>query len=206
MGVLVSFKLQNFVWEIKRKEIFSIKEIIILKSIISSEVKWRIYVSYIMDFLFVIAISLLVKKIANTFSVEIGVVLHFITTQIIFISHKLFWYLNTTYSLYKGFINDGIKCSEVETVSKTISIILSKHCASNLLVITNFLYSHKSQKEVFEPLVAEWQHEYFEDLRNKRFGRAKFTNVRWSYHFLAAMWQKSPIGDLIEFVIKIAKQ
>ncbi len=62
MDVIISPKLQDFVWEIKRKERFSIKEIIILKSIISSEVKWMIYVDDIMDFLFVIGISLFVKK------------------------------------------------------------------------------------------------------------------------------------------------
>jgi len=205
MDVIISPKLQDFVWEIKRKERFSIKEIIILKSIISSEVKWMIYVDDIMDFLFVIGISLFVKNFANIFSVEIGAALHLFITGTIFISHKLFWYLNTTYSIYKGFKNDGIRCSEVEAVSKIVSIIFSKHCASNFLVITNFLYSHKTQKEVFEPLVAEWQYEYFEDLRNKRFRRAKMTNLRWTYHFLTAMWQKSPIGDLIEFISKFAK-
>jgi len=77
--------------------------------------------------------------------------------------------------------------------------------SNKLLTISSFFYSPKTQKEVFEPIVAEWQYEYFEDLRNKRFGRAKCTNLRWTYHFIAAMLQKSPIGDLIEFISKIAK-
>ena len=30
-------------------------------------------------------------------------------------------------------------------------------------------------------------------------------NLRNTYGFIIAIWQKSPIGDLIEFVVKIAK-
>lgn len=75
----------------------------------------------------------------------------------------------------------------------------------NLSKISDFLFSHKTQKEVFEPIIAEWHFEFFEDLNKGRTLRAKWTNLRWTYHFLAAMWQKSPIGDLIEFISKITK-
>ncbi|MGI8884846.1 MAG: hypothetical protein ACR2IA_11465 [Pyrinomonadaceae bacterium] len=75
----------------------------------------------------------------------------------------------------------------------------------NLLKVSSFLYSTRIQNEVFEPIVAEWQFEYCEDLKNERFGRSKITNLRWTYHFLAAMIQKSPIGDLIELIRKFKK-
>ncbi len=75
----------------------------------------------------------------------------------------------------------------------------------NLLSISSFLYSVKNQKEVFEPIVAEWHFEFFEDLKKGRVLKAKWTNIRWTYHFLVAMLQKSPIGDFIEFIRKLMK-
>lgn len=77
--------------------------------------------------------------------------------------------------------------------------------SSKTLRTTNFLYSPKIQKEVFEPINADWQAEYFEALFKKEIWKARWINVRYTYAFLIAMWQKSPIGDLIEFISKIAK-
>lgn len=68
-----------------------------------------------------------------------------------------------------------------------------------------FLYSTKTQKEIFEPIIADWQKEYFEALSRNEIWKARWIKVRYIYAFLAAMWQKSPIGDLIKFVIKIAR-
>jgi len=76
---------------------------------------------------------------------------------------------------------------------------------SKLLFITNFLYSRKIQKEVFLPIAADWLEEYFEALFKKEIWKARWINVRYTSAFLAAMWQKSPIGDLIEFISKLAK-
>ena len=73
------------------------------------------------------------------------------------------------------------------------------------LKIVIFLYSSKTVREVFEPIVADWQEEYFEALFKKEIWKARWINVRYTYAFLAAMWQKSPIGDLIEFISKFAK-
>ncbi len=67
------------------------------------------------------------------------------------------------------------------------------------------MFSTKTQKEIFEPIVADWQEEYFEALFKKEIWKARWINVRYTYAFLAAMWQKSPIGDLIEFISKFAK-
>ncbi len=71
--------------------------------------------------------------------------------------------------------------------------------------IIRFLYSSKTRKEIFEPIIADWQEEYFEALFKKEIWKARWINVRYIYAFLGAMWQKSPIGDLIEFIIKFAK-
>lgn len=77
---------------------------------------------------------------------------------------------------------------------------------SRLLSMSKFLYSAKNQKEVFYPIISDWHEEYFEVLSKKEIWKARLINARYSYAFLAAMWQKSPIGDLIEFVVKIAKK
>ncbi len=76
---------------------------------------------------------------------------------------------------------------------------------AKLLAISKILYSAKIQRELFEPIVADWQEEYFEALLKKEIRKARWINVRYTYAFLAAMWQKSPIGDLIEFISKLAK-
>ena len=71
--------------------------------------------------------------------------------------------------------------------------------------IPNMFYSPKTKQMVFEPLKADWQDELLDaKLRNQTW-KAMQINVRYSFAFLAAMWQKSPIGDLIEFVSKFAK-
>ena len=75
----------------------------------------------------------------------------------------------------------------------------------NVTHIVHFFYSDKIQKEVFDPIVADWQEEYFEALFKKEIWKARWINVRYTYAFIITMWQKSPMGDLIEFIRKIAK-
>jgi len=76
---------------------------------------------------------------------------------------------------------------------------------NNFLKIGQFLFSEKNYIKVFEPIIADWQEEYFEALNKKEICKARWINARYTYAFLAAMFQKSPIGDLIEFIRKIAK-
>ncbi len=73
------------------------------------------------------------------------------------------------------------------------------------LAMSNLLFTNKTNKEIFEPIISDWQEEYFEALFKKEIWKARWINVRYTYAFLAAMWQKSPIGDLLEFVSKFAK-
>lgn len=73
-----------------------------------------------------------------------------------------------------------------------------------LLSITNFIFSSKTQKDTFEPIVADWQKEYFEALFKKEIWKARWITFRYTYAFIVTMWQKSPIGDLIELIKKIA--
>ena len=71
--------------------------------------------------------------------------------------------------------------------------------------IPNMLYSPKTKEMVFEPLKADWQNELSDAKLKKQPWKAIKINIEYSYAFLIASVQKSPIGDLIEFVRKVAK-
>jgi hypothetical protein len=75
-----------------------------------------------------------------------------------------------------------------------------------LLKLSEIIFSDKTQKEVFLQIMADWDEEIYESLRKNKVSSLFIINARNTYAFLAAMWQKSPIGDLIQFVVKIAKQ
>lgn len=70
--------------------------------------------------------------------------------------------------------------------------------------IPNMFYSPKTKETVFQPIKSDWQNELTKaKLRNQTW-KAFEINIRYSFAFLSAMLQRSPIGDLIEFVRKIA--
>lgn len=77
--------------------------------------------------------------------------------------------------------------------------------SAKFLKISGRLYSEKTQKEVFEQIAGEWNDEVYKVLEKNKDASLFMTNARNTYFFLKAMWQKSPIGDLIEFISKIAK-
>ncbi len=71
--------------------------------------------------------------------------------------------------------------------------------------IPNMFYSPKTKKMVFEPLKADWQEELTDAKLRGETWKAFEINIRYSFAFLAAMLQKSPLGDLFEFFGKFAK-
>jgi hypothetical protein len=103
----------------------------------------------------------------------------------------------------QGFVLHFLEKSLEE--NETSSLIKSSQLGNKFGNIVKFLFGDKNQKEIFEPIVTDWQEEYFEALFKKEMWKARWINVRYTYAFIIAMWQKSPIGDLIEFVSKIAK-
>ncbi len=74
----------------------------------------------------------------------------------------------------------------------------------NLLRLSGHLFSSKTQKEVFLPAMADWDEEIFEALKENKDANLFMINVRNTYGFIIAMWQKSPLGDLLEYVRKFA--
>ena len=107
--------------------------------------------------------------------------------------------ITTTISVLFAFIFDAFrKMKEKESFIKEPIFF-------NLLEVSKFVFPSKTQKDTFEPIVADWQEEYFEALHKKEIWKARWIDVRYTYAFLLAMWQKSPIGDLIEYISKLAK-
>ena len=52
--------------------------------------------------------------------------------------------------------------------------------------------------------MSDWDDEIFEALKKDKEANFFMIDVRNTYYFILTMSQKSPIGDLIEFVRKIA--
>ncbi len=71
--------------------------------------------------------------------------------------------------------------------------------------IPNMFYSPKTKEMVFEPLKSDWQNELTDAKMRKQPLKAFQINIQYSYSFIAAIIQKSPLGDLVEFVRKFAK-
>jgi hypothetical protein len=83
---------------------------------------------------------------------------------------------------------------------------ISKPHRYKLLKITGLLFSAKTQEEVFERNMADWDFEFYQALNGKSKNFELFMiSARNTCAFIISMWQKSPIGDLIEFVFQIAK-
>jgi hypothetical protein len=90
--------------------------------------------------------------------------------------------------------------SNSKMLSSQVTIPLRYKCVK----LTELFYSAKTQKEIFLPTMAEWDFEIYEALKENKDANLFMINVRNTYGFVMAMWQKSPLGDLIEYVRKIA--
>ncbi len=70
--------------------------------------------------------------------------------------------------------------------------------------IPNIFYSPKTKETVFNSIRSDWQNELYDaKLRNQTWKTFEI-NVRYSFAFLSSMVLKSPLGDLLEYVRKIA--
>jgi hypothetical protein len=69
--------------------------------------------------------------------------------------------------------------------------------------IPNWAFSSKTKKEVFDPLMSDWQNELLEAKQQDQTWKALEINIKYSGAFIWAMLQRSPIGDAVEVVRKI---
>lgn len=66
-------------------------------------------------------------------------------------------------------------------------------------------YSTKTQEMVFDPIRSDWRDEKTEAKIHGNIGDVIAVNVRYSFAFVGAMLAKSPLGELFEFVGKVAR-
>lgn len=70
--------------------------------------------------------------------------------------------------------------------------------------IPNMFYSPRTKESIFEPLKSDWQDELYQAKLNNQTFKTFEINLKYSFAFLSAMIQKSPFGDLLEYVRKFA--
>lgn len=203
MRLAISENLRQSFLEAKMKKIISIKELSQLQTQIFRDKKWIVYGDYFIDFLMTFGICLIINFLANRLKIDINFITLLIIAEIVFRIYKLTAYISNLRHLYRLLKEDGIEVSEIENFRQFITNDTFR--IYKILKLTELIYSPKTQKEIFEPIVVDWQEEYFEALSKKEIWKAHWINVRYTYAFLAAMWMKSPIGDLIEFIRKFAK-
>lgn len=158
-------------------------------------------------------ISSVKELLENLMSPRVWIrVIIFISIGIVFVNifTQLFGIFTSTNSamgvslLFLSIINLFFSSRIIRSIDLMIWEIINMPTFTICSKVSNFIYSNKTQKDTFEPIVADWQEEYFEALFKNEIWKARWINVRYTYAFVVAMWQKSPIGDLIEFVRKIA--
>ena len=66
-------------------------------------------------------------------------------------------------------------------------------------------YSKKTQEMVFDPIRSDWRDERIEAKMNGDIMEVVVVNIRYSFAFIGAILAKSPIGELFEFVGKVAR-
>ncbi len=186
--------------KIKQKQKINLRELYSLNSFWKPERNWKTFLLDYSSLLLLTGEGFLLSKVA-----EINVYISVSLFGLAWLFARLYLFMRSFHRFYKSLKAEGIQCSEIELLSTTFSVILLNHRSSNLLKISGFLYSAKTQKEVFELIAADWQEEHFEALSKKEIWKARWINARHTYAFLAAMWQKSPVSDLIEFISKLAK-
>jgi hypothetical protein len=94
--------------------------------------------------------------------------------------------------------------NELKTQVITTKEGIRCNVGSKFLRLAEFLFSSKTCKEVFYPLVGDWREEYINALRKGRIIDAIFILVKNYFSFAYTMIVCSRFGKLIEFIMKVA--
>jgi hypothetical protein len=105
----------------------------------------------------------------------------------------------------KGSFDFLIRTPMYFKVDRTSKLQVTNIYHYKLFRITSFLFSAKTQKDTFEPAVAEWDEEIYEALKKDKDTRLFMINVRNTYGFIKTMILESFVGELFEFIQKIKK-
>jgi hypothetical protein len=138
--------------KIKQKQTITLKELYSLNSFWSLKRSWK---TKILDYFLLVVLT--VEGLIISKFVEINIYLSLALAGTFWGLIKLYFFLRFLYRFYNSLKIHGIECSEIKSLSTTVSIVFLNHRSSNLLIISGFLYSSKTQKEVFEPIIVDWQ-------------------------------------------------
>ena len=135
--------------------------------------------------------------------VILGAVL--ITIGILFTVASAFTIVFRALSKIDRFLDLLIRIIDFVKNRKTKKFKIATPSRYKLLKLSEIFFSAKTQKEIFLQAMADWDEEIYEALEKNKEANLFIINVRNTYAFLAAMWMKSPVGNLIEFIKKVAK-
>lgn len=121
-----------------------------------------------------------------------------------FIPKSLEWYITGIYCFYTIVIIIIDSKYIREQLNRNATIINTPH-RYKLLKLTRLIFSAKTQQEIFEQNMADWDFEIYDALESEENYRLLMINIRHIYSFFLVLWLISPIGDLIEFVCKFKK-
>ncbi len=106
-------------------------------------------------------------------------------------------------------VNAPLPRSRLMSIGLIIMIVGPGMVFSMILIfiweIPFLFYSQKTQEMVFDPIRSDWQDERIEAKNHGNIGDTIAVNIRYSFAFIGAMLAKSPIGELFEFVGKVAR-
>ncbi|CAN5237444.1 hypothetical protein BH20ACI2_BH20ACI2_00770 [soil metagenome] len=106
-------------------------------------------------------------------------------------------------------VNAPLPRSRLMSIGLIIMIVGPGMVFSMILIfiweIPFLFYSQKTQEMVFDPIRSDWHDERIEAKTHGNIGDTIAVNIRYSFAFVGAMLAKSPIGELFEFVGKVAR-
>lgn len=86
--------------------------------------------------------------------------------------------------------------------SDIVGVRVEKPPGTLMLKVTDFFFSKKTVLLTFQPLIADWQEEYFEALSGKRYHKARWVSLRYYWAFAKACF----LSKLAEFLRNIRKK
>lgn len=103
--------------------------------------------------------------------------------------------------LYDSLLNQN---NDSETEMTIFKEEITCNVGSKFLRLAEFLFSYKTCKEVFYPVVGDWREDYIIALRKGRILDAAFVAVKIYLNLVYTMVLCSKAGKLIEFIMKLA--
>ncbi len=106
-------------------------------------------------------------------------------------------------------INSPLPTPNFPSIALMMLIVIPGMVSSLILIfiweIPFLFYSKNTREMIFDPLRSDWRDERIEAKMNGNIGEVISLDIRYSFAFIGAMLAKSPIGEIFEFVGKVAR-